>query len=135
MVGDSSEIGETRPDFTFLREELIFTSIRGVCQGDGWRRNPLIISIVLNSPLAFVVVSTSKDLFIVFLLVPSGGTYLSNLRKKGKERGGFKLSAKSKLYVQDMSEAKLSAPSVCSASPKLIVVALSLSSSNPFLLP
>lgn len=56
-------------------------------------------------------------------------------KKKGKERGGFKLSAKSKLYVQDMSEAKLSAPSVCSASAKLIVVALSLSSSNPFLLP
>lgn len=105
--------------------------------GDGWRINPLIISIVLNSPCAFVVVvSSNKDVFIVFLLVPSGGTYLLNLReKKGKERGGFKLSAKSKLYVQDMSEAKLSAPSVCSASAKLIVVALSLSSSNPFLLP
>lgn len=54
--------------------------------------------------------------------------------ERGKEWGGVKLSTKSKLYVHDMSAAKLSAPSVCSASAKLIVVALSRSSFTPFFL-
>lgn len=58
--------------------------------GDGWRINPLIISIVLNSPCAFVVVvSSDKDLFIVVLLVPSGGTHLLNLRKKEKSEAAL----------------------------------------------
>lgn len=55
--------------------------------------NPLIISIVLNSPCAFVVVvSSNKGLFIVFLLVQSGGTHLLNLREKKKEKSEAALS-------------------------------------------
>lgn len=48
-----------------------------------------------------------------------------------EEPAGFKLSAKSKLYVHDMSEAMLTALSVCSASAKPIVVFVSFSAFFP----
>lgn len=54
---------------------------------------------------------------------------------QGKEPASFKLSTKSKLYVHDMSEAVLTALSVCSASAKPIVVFVSFSSFTLFLLP
>lgn len=55
---------------------------------------------------------------------------------RGKRPAGFKLSTKSKLYVHDMSEAVLTALSVCSASAKPIVVYVSFSPLLPlFLLP
>ena len=56
---------------------------------------------------------------------------LKNLTEQGKKKkeelAGFKLSTKSKLYVHDMSEAMLTALSVCSASAKPIVVFVSFS--------
>lgn len=46
------------------------------------------------------------------------------MEKKGA-RPALNLSTKSKLYVHDMSEAKLTAVSVCQAAAKLIVVVVS----------
>lgn len=60
-------------------------------------------------------------------------TFLKSHR--GKEPASFKLSTKSKLYVHDMSEAVLTALSVCSASEKPIVVFVSFSSFTLFPLP
>ncbi len=60
-------------------------------------------------------------------------TFLESHR--GKEPASFKLSTKSKLYVHDMSEAVLTALSVCSASAKPIVVFVSFSSFTLFPLP
>lgn len=63
---------------------------------------------------------------------------LKNLTEGGEKKeeeeeepAGFKLSAKSKLYVHDMSEAMLTALSVCSASAKPIVVFVSFSAFFP----
>lgn len=62
-----------------------------------------------------------------------GNTSLKS--RGGKEPAGFKRSTKSKLCVRDMSEATLTAQSVCSASAKLIVVVVSSPLSPCFPLP
>lgn len=71
------------------------------------------------SPWAITFFSLSKH---ILKNLTEGG---EKKEEEEEEPAGFKLSAKSKLYVHDMSEAMLTALSVCSASAKPIVVFVS----------
>lgn len=89
-------------------------------------------SLVTLTPFPFFFSSRHHFFYFLFfspfivIFYPTGEERVLKISPWNKGGpAGFKLSAKSKLYVHDMSEAKLTAVSVCQAAAKLIVVVVS----------